>query len=69
MEPYLAPAFGALVLLGLGVLIQQLREISTKLSTHGEKLVVLVEDVRSLKEWRDQIQDDERRAIRRKSDL
>lgn len=77
MDAYLAPAFGALVLLALGVLIQLLREISNKLSVHGEKLVRiaavvgldgngLVEDVRELKEWRDQLRDDELQRLRRR---
>lgn len=69
MEQYLAPAFGALVLLALGVLIQLLRDISARLTQLGEKLVGLaveqtglVEDVRDLQERMDAI--DRRRQQR-----
>ena len=69
MDAYLAPAFGALVLLALGILIQLLRDIGTRLTQLGEKLVGLaveqqgiVADVRELQGRMDAI--DRRRPQR-----
>jgi hypothetical protein len=69
MDAYIAPAFGALVLLALGILIQLLRDIGARLTTLGENLVRLatehtglVEDVRDLQERMDAI--DRRRPSR-----
>jgi hypothetical protein len=39
MEPYIAPAFGGFVVIALGVLIYELRDIGKTLRDQGEKLV------------------------------
>jgi hypothetical protein len=82
MDAYLAKAFGGLVVLALGILIQLLWQINGKLSTQGEKLALigafvgidgngLASRVASLETHRDQERDDELRALRqrRASDL
>ncbi len=81
MDAYLAPAFGGLVLLALGVLIKLLQDISGKLTDQGEKLVRLatvvgidgnglVASVAELKIWREEVREEEVRALRRRqSDL
>lgn len=81
MDAYLAKAFGGLVVLGLGVLIQLLWQINAKLSVQGENMAQirtfvgidgngLASRVAQLELHRDQERNDELIDLRRRaSDL